>query len=143
MRRILRGVDQRWLTGVGVYVCNASGLRVLEAEIQINWQLHSDLTLLTPVVRSDLPGWQEGAAPEVQVIGRRFGTRARDLGLAPHYWVRFPYEARRDRSEYERRCRELGVSSEMNTVPRWQSEPSARTYDLLDLVEVNVGLREV
>ena len=54
--RLLKGVEEKWFEAVAVYLTNYSGKRILEAEVAVDWSLHSDLAILSPVVRSDLPG---------------------------------------------------------------------------------------
>jgi hypothetical protein len=139
--KLLVGVEERWFDAIGVYLINAAGRRILEAEISISWQLHTDLTVLSPTVRTDLPGWDRGAAPEVQVIGSRFGKKATEMGRQPHYWVLFTHEIRQDATRHKQLCRRVGVSYSTG-VPAWASNPNERSYTIDELSEVNVALRE-
>lgn len=70
---VVHGVNQRWVKTAAAYLIDSfSGKRILEAFVQVDWVMHSDLARLTPTVVSDLPGWEAGAAPEIRVLGHRF-----------------------------------------------------------------------
>lgn len=140
-KKLLYGVEKRWFDAIGVYLVNTKGRRILEAEISINWQLHTDLTVLSPTIRTDLPGWDRGAAPEIQVIGSRFGKKAKEMGRSPQYWVLFTSEIRQDAARHKRLCPQAGVSYGTG-VPAWTSNPKERSYTIDELSEVNVALRE-
>jgi hypothetical protein len=137
---ILRGVNARWLEAVGVFLVR-QGRRVLEAEIRIDWTMYSDLAALTPTIRTDLPGWEGGGAPEVRTIGRRFGSRAAEMNVVPSYWVRFTETIRQDAARYAALCPEVGVSCTARP-PEWAAGPRERSYNLLDLPEISTALRE-
>ena len=138
---ILNGIENRWLEAVGVYLINTDGKRVLEAEVSVNWTLHSDYAVLTPVVQADLPGWDSGVAPEIRTIGRRFGQHAQDWGMEPSYWVKFTQAIRNDPAEYQNLCPMVGVSYQSKP-PEWASTPESRHYQIPDLEEVDVAVRE-
>ena len=138
--RILKGVEERWLDAVGVYATQA-GKRTLEAEISIDWHTHSDLAVLTPTVSTGLPGWEHGAAPEIAVIGQRFGGRVGALKLVPSFWVRFNDFIRANDSLHRSCCEQIGVSHG-SSPPPWRTPPTERSLFLLDLQEVGLALRE-
>jgi|HubBroStandDraft_4_1064222.scaffolds.fasta_scaffold538083_1 hypothetical protein len=140
-KKLLSGVEERWFDAIGVYLVNSAGRRILEAQISISWQLHTDLTVLSPTIRTDLPGWDHGAAPEIQVIGSRFGKKAKEMGRQPQYWVLFTSEIRQDAARYKQLCPRAGVSHGTG-VPDWASNPKERSYTIDELSEVNVALRE-
>jgi hypothetical protein len=140
-QKLLTGVENRWFAAIGVYLVNNAGRRILEAEVSISWQLHTDLTILSPTIRTDLPGWDRGAAPEIQVIGSRFGKKANEMGCRPHYWVRFTPEIRQDVAWHKQLCEQVGVSHGAG-VPAWTSNPNERSYTIDELSEINVALRE-
>jgi hypothetical protein len=139
--RIFKGVANRWFSAIGVYLLDVGGLRVLEAEVAVNWTMHSDLALLSPTVRTDLSGWENGAAPEISVIGHRFGRIAQETKSDPHYWVRWASGIRADETRYHSLCREVGVSPRSG-LPAWASTPSTRSYTLQDLQEVSAVIRK-
>jgi hypothetical protein len=139
--RILEAVKEKWITAVGVYLLDASQKRMLEAEVAIRWELYSDLVALEPTIRTDLPGWEKGAAPEITVIGSRFGTKAHELGKQVHFWVRFTNEIHRNPNRHRELCGRTGVQYG-SSVPDWASEPQTRSYTIDALREVNVSLRE-
>jgi len=137
--KILKGVEQQWLSDIGVYLV-VNGKRFLEAEISVSWDVYSDLVKLTPTIRTDLPGWEDGIAPEVRTIGRRFGIKAQDLKLPAHFWVRFTKAICNDSSRYRQLCSIVGVSYG-SRVPEWEYKPSEKAYILEDLQEVQIALR--
>jgi len=138
---ILKGIQGRWLDTVAVYLTNNEGKRILEAEINVNWKAHSDLAILSPTIRTDLPGWERGAAPEIHVIGGRFGKKAQELGSPVRFWVRFNNEIRSDKTRHKRLCGVVGVLH-ATSVAEWASKPKERFYGISELEEINVGLRE-
>ena len=139
--RILNAVQEKWITAVGVYLLNSDQERMLEAEVAVRWELYSDLVALEPTIRTDLAGWEKGAAPEIQVIGSRFGRKANQLGKRVHFWVRFTSEIRADPSLHRQLCEQTGVQYGWS-VPKWESEPQTRSYTIDAVREVNVSLRE-
>jgi hypothetical protein len=140
-KKLLAGVENQWLSAIGVYVLNQKGLRILEAEIKVDWDQHLGLVHLFPTVRADLPGWEDGAAPEIRTIGRRFGQKANQLGIKPSYWVRFNQSIRTNPARYRQLCPKVGVVYN-SSVPKWDAPPGEAWYGVLDLEEVNAALRQ-
>jgi hypothetical protein len=141
IERIVRGVQNKWLEAVGVYLVNGDGKRFLEIEIQVDWALHSDLIAVTPTITTDLPGWKERTAPEVRVLGHRFGVRARELGKPTRFWVRFVKDVRDDPTRYKELCGEVGVCYG-TSAPEWSTPPGEKSYRIIDLNEVTAIGRE-
>jgi hypothetical protein len=138
--KILKGVNEKWFSHIGVYL-ERNGKRFLEAEISVDWDLYSDLVKLTPTVRSDSVGWgEDGAAPEVRTIGKRFGEKAQKLKISPSYWTCFIESIRDDSAKYQKLCKVVGVSYG-SSPPEWEETPSERSLEILGLEEVNVKLR--
>ncbi|MET7399094.1 hypothetical protein ABZS66_37000 [Dactylosporangium sp. NPDC005572] len=137
---ILKGIDNHWLDAVGVYLVSG-GERVLEAEVKVDWKLHTDLVVISPTVRGNLPGWTEGAAPEIKAIGHRFGLRAQELDLVPRYWVQFTAQINADPALYRQRCADVGVNAG-SSLPPWRSTPATRSYRVEDLQEISIDLRD-
>jgi len=138
---VVHGVNQRWVKTAAAYLIDSfSGKRILEAFVQVDWVMHSDLARLTPTVVSDLPGWEAGAAPEIRVLGHRFGHEARQRGGQVRCWVDWAPSVRADPDLLARAERELRVSG---FAPPWKEPPSQRMYSLLDLPEQQVGIRSV
>lgn len=137
--KILVGIEGRWLDRVGVYLSRNSK-RFLEAEVGVDWELHSNLAKLTPTVHTDLLGWEQGASPEVAAIGLRFGKKARELNLKPNYWVRFMKHIRDDPAKHREYCSFIGVGYQLRP-PEWESQPAERAYKIQDLSEVHAALR--
>ena len=140
-KRLVRAVDHRWLIALGVYLRNDDGKRVLEAELGIEWEKHSDLAKLSPSVATDLPGWEDGAAPEVGVIGRQFGERARENPYPQGYWVRFTKAIRADPDLHRNLCKKVGVVYG-GRPPDWASPPEEWSTRADYLEELNASVRE-
>lgn len=140
--RISSAVSNRWLEAVGVYLVNGLGKRFMEIEIAVDWRLHSDLAAVTPTITTDLPGWKDGASPEVRTLGHRLGREAMARGISPHYWVRFAPSIRSNPIQYESLCKDVGVSYG-SSPPGWATPPKEKRYSVLDLNEVTTYGREV
>ncbi len=135
--KVCYGVDQRWLTSIGLYL-RRDGKRVYEVEARINWSVHSDNASLD--FSTDLPGWEGTASPEASILGARFAARARSEGLTPNYWVRFTPAIIRDPTRHSQLCPKVGVSYGSHP-PDWSKTPSETTLRLQDLGEVGLAER--
>lgn len=140
--RILVGVKERWFSHVGVFLLSDREQRILEAEISVDWAQHAEFASLYPTIRTDLPGWEDGASPEIIVIGQRFGREAQKMGRDVHCWVRFTAEIGRNPDRHRSLCNEVGVVYK-STVPKWESDPEERSYTLADLNEMRTTYRHV
>jgi hypothetical protein len=138
-RKILKGVEERWLSHIGVFLVR-NEKRFLEAEISVDWDLHSEQVQIKSTVRTDLPGWDGGIAPEVRTVGQRFGRKAQELKSSPSFWVRFTESIRENSTKYQKLCNVVGVGYGLSA-PEWEATPDERSYEILDLSEVNVSLR--
>jgi hypothetical protein len=139
---IMAGVKEKWLSHVGVYLLGDSGLRILEAEINVDWEQHAELARLTPTIRTDLPGWKDGASPEIRVVGELFGNEAKKRGGKVHFWVLFTGEIRRDLDRHRSLCGKVGVTYQ-SSVPKWESDPAERSYTVRALNEVQTTYRHL
>ncbi|MBH0776613.1 hypothetical protein [Nocardia bovistercoris] len=139
--KVLDVVARRWIEKVGVYLLEA-GKRVLEVAVEIDWPRHDDFAAISPVINTDLPGWESGAAPEIRTLGHRFGGKARESGQTPQHWVLFTTEIRTDAELHRKRCTEAGYLYR-GGVPDWRNAPVRRdNMQLLDLEEVNISIAE-
>ena len=141
VEKLVSAVEAKWLKAVGVFLTDKNGERIYEAEVSIDWVAHSRYVRLSPTIRTDLPGWENGASPEIRTIGHRFGKKAREIGQDPRFCVRFTPEITADENRHKSLCAIVGVSFS-SPMPRWASAPTERSYSVLDLSEVNVALRE-
>ncbi|MEU0881455.1 hypothetical protein ABZ345_22815 [Lentzea sp. NPDC005914] len=140
--RTLHAVDQRWLERVAVYLVDSAGLRVLEVAVGIDWTAHSDFAAISPQISTDLPGWEQGAAPEIRALGHRFGAKASALGQTPRLWVRFT-RAIRDNADLHRTLCDQSGYQYRGRVPEWRNPPVRRdNMQLPDLPEVDVSIWE-
>ncbi|ANN21166.1 hypothetical protein SD37_39995 [Amycolatopsis orientalis] len=140
--KVLGMVERRWIEKVGVYLLEAGGKRVLEVAVNIDWPSHDDLVAISPIIGTDLPGWESGAAPEIRTLGRRFGTKAREYGQTPRHWVQFTTEIRSDAELHRRRCADGGYQYRSG-LPDWRNPPVRRDdMRLLDLEEICISIAE-
>lgn len=139
---LLRAIENRWIDKIGIYLTDQDGKRFLEVSLGVDWPRHEALAAVSPQIRTDLPGWDDGAAPEIRVLGRRFGQKALEYKKTPRTWVMFKSEIRRNKELHKKLCEETGHSYE-GSVPEWRD---ARRYaeekEVLDLEEVTISLEE-
>jgi hypothetical protein len=138
IEELVYGVSEKVVQAVGLYGYDASGLRVIEVELRVNWALSAELTLTVPTITSGLSGWDGKQAPEVKIAGRRFANTARELGLTSNYWVSLIRAVRNDSALYAQWKRELNLGG---TVPGWRNSPKVQDERFLDLGEANIYLR--
>ena len=135
-KRVVDAIGEKWIDAVGVYV-EKGGERVLEGSLEINWKAHSDHAELT--VASDLPGWQDGAAPELAILAQKLSDYASSAKLDVSFWVKFIKDIRDDPVLYKSRCEKVGVGG---APPPWKSTPRDQRIPLQDLSEAHVVLRD-
>jgi len=135
--KVCYGVDQKWLTAVGLYL-RRNGGRVYEVEARINWSAHSDNASLD--FSTDLPGWEGNASPEASILGSRFAAQAQTAGLEPHYWVRFTPAITGNPTLHSQLCPKVGVDYGRHP-PGWAKTPTETTLRLQDLGEVGLAER--
>ncbi len=141
-KRLLAAVDGQWLEEVAVYLVDEHGERFAEAAVLVDWDLHLRLSAVSPDLTKDLPGWEDGAAQEIRVIGRRIGQRAKQLRKETHYWVRFRPEIRTRPGLHKELCSKVGVEFNGTGPPPWRAAPQEESLEVLDLPEVHVSIRE-
>lgn len=136
--KIVHGVSQKVVQGVGVFGYDGTGLRVIEVELRVDWAVNAELTLSIPSITSGLSGWDDKQAPEVRVAGRRFADTAGRLGLSTNYWVAFIPSVTENSTLYADWKREMNLGG---TTPGWKSSPAERNEAFLDLPEASVFIR--
>jgi hypothetical protein len=120
---VMRALADKAIQAVGLFACDSSGMRVIEVELRVDWELNARLSFSIPTITDGLSGWDGTQSPEVKVAGRRFEQAAGQLGLDIRYWT-LP----------------SGVFSR-GSVPGWKEEPAERAETLLDLQEIHVSIR--
>lgn len=136
---VVYAVGEKVVQGVGLFASDSSELRVIEAELSVDWDMSAKLSLSVPTIASPT-GWDETQAPEVKVAGRRFAQTAERLQLEVRHWVRFTSAVRDDTQNFRAWCDHLGLDSQ-GRVPDWKEPPEDRPEALLDLPEVQVSIR--
>jgi hypothetical protein len=135
-KRVVDAITEKWIEAVGVYVMK-DGQRVLEGSLEISWKLHSDHADLT--ISTDLPGWENGAAPELAILAKRLRERANNDKLTVNFWVLFVKSIRDDPVLYKSRCEKVGVGG---SPPPWKSSPRSQRIPIQDFPEAHVALLE-
>ncbi len=135
--KVTYAVGEKAIETVGLYAYEPSGLRVIEAQLTVDWKLSAELSLTIPTLKGGLSGWDDRTAPEVKVAGRRFQEAAERLQLKINYWIRFVQAILDDDDEHERWKEQLGLGG---TVPAWKEAPQTMTDALLDLPEASVSI---
>ena len=120
---VVRAVGEKAIKAIGLFACDESGLRVMEAELSVDWEESAMLAPSTSAITSGLGGWDGTQSPEVKVAGRRFEQAVKRLGLNISYWILQP-----------------GMISP-GRVPGWKQSPEERPEALLDLPELQATLR--
>jgi hypothetical protein len=117
----------------------ATGLRLVEAELVVSWELDMELSMAAPdIMTSQLPGWTGHLAPEIRVTGRRLAEAIDTLGLTPGFWITLDPSAQQDPSERQRLRETLGLPADP---PLWHSPPQILTEIFLDLREVHLVMQ--
>jgi hypothetical protein len=137
---VVYGVGEKAVQAVGIYGLDSSCLRVIEAELSVDWELSAKLTLSIPNISGGLTGWDRTQAPEVKVVGRRFAQAAERLQLTISYWVRFIPSVRDVPDSHKKWCDRLGLTCGQGP-PGWKETPEERPETLLDIPEVQVSIR--
>jgi hypothetical protein len=138
--RVADGVAEEAIEAVGVYACDATGLRVVEVELKVDWSDHARLTLETPFIVSGLPGWKDHETPEMRVAGRRFAETVQEQELTTGWWIRLNGRIRQDSRRNEHWRTRLSMSGK--SAPDWKGGGfEERTEKLLDLGESDVFIR--
>lgn len=132
--KVINGVNEKWLVAVGVFI-EENGKRVLEGSLEISWKEHSDHAELA--ISAELPGWEDGLAPELSVLAKWLVEYANAKKLTLNFWVRFTKEISDDPVLYPIRCKAVGVGG---TVPAWKSTPKMQKIPMQDLPEAQVAL---
>lgn len=137
MEDIVYAVGEKAVEAVGIYGTDASGMRVIEAQLCVDWERSSTLSLTVPTLTSGMSGWDERQAPEVKLVGRRFAEAADRLQLKTNFWVRFIRNVRVDSAQHEHWCERLGLSG---TAPAWRDPPQRIGENVFDLPELDVSI---
>jgi hypothetical protein len=135
-KRVVDAISEKWIEAVGVFV-ETNGERVFEGSLEISWKAHSDHADLT--ISADLPGWKDGAAPELTILAKRLTEYAASEKLSINFWVIFVKSIRDDPVLYKSRCEKVGVG---DPAPPWKSTPRSQRIPMQDLPEAHVVLRD-
>ena len=133
-KRVVDAIGEKWIEAVGVYV-KEDGKRVLEGSLEISWNAHSDHADLT--VSADLPGWEDGAAPELAILATRLSEYAANEKLDAGFWVLFVKSIRDDPILHKSRSEKVGVGG---PPPPWKASPEIQRIPVQDFAEAHVVL---
>lgn len=137
--KVVDGVSEKAVEAVGVYGCDRDNLKVIEVELQVDWADHARLTLETPFIVSDLPGWKDHETPEMRVAGRRFAETAKAQQLTLGWWITLTKRVTEDTRKAEYWNTHLRIGG---TPPAWKGGGFVERQDkILDLGETDLFLR--
>jgi hypothetical protein len=140
---VVYGVGEKAVSAVGLYACDSSEKRVIEAELRVDWDLSAQLSLSVPTLGSGMTGWddEKRQAPEIKVAGRRFAETAAKLQLTTQHWVRFVPAVTENPELHRQWCDSLGLWFG-GTVPEWKEPPvELAPESLYDLPEAQISMR--
>lgn len=128
------------LEAVGIYAEDNEG-RILEVEFLVDWEEHNQLVSKNgSMFNTDLPGWEDGLAPEATLAVRRLVQKARKNNWAIRSWIRVSSSIRRNPSNHKAVCDKLGYQY-YGTVAGWKKNPQEMSRKVLDMEEATVTQR--
>lgn len=141
--RLLASIARGDLAALGAYL-ESDGYRIAEVELEVDWELHAQLTRAEgEMFDADQPGWEENAAPEVNQYARQLSRIAKQKSLHVRHWIRVTREISSNPTKHRALCEKLGYSFG-STVPPWQGDapPQEREIAVLDLPETRIHERQ-
>ncbi|MDL4818919.1 hypothetical protein [Actinomadura opuntiae] len=133
VRRLLIGVDRRWISEISVYGLDGAGACHVELFIRIDWDRNAlHIAAGRDTVQVDA-GWQDGVSTEIDLALQKFELVTRELGLRRVVHSRYAPGVDRARAN-----RELGFRT-ANPV-QWRSGFYGTTMSIPELDEVTVGV---
>lgn len=139
---LLASVERGELAAVGAYLEN-DGYRVAELELEVDWDLHALLKRAEgDMFDTDLPGWEEGASPEVAQYARQLSRVAKQRQLKVRHWIRVTKSIRSNPTKHRAVCTALGYSFGSKVAPWRDGTSNESKIDVLDLPETTLHRRE-
>lgn len=134
---VIYGVGEKAVEAVGIYGTDATALRVIEAQLKVDWERSATLSVTVPTLSGGMSGWDERQTPEVKQVGRRFADAADRLQATVSFWVQFVRGIRDDEQLYQAWCDRLGLSE---TAPEWRDPPQRIDENVFDVPELDVSI---
>lgn len=139
---LLASIDRGELAAIGAYLEN-DGFRFMEVEVEVDWELHAQLKKAEgDLFDTDLPGWEEGGAPEINQYARQLSRIAKQLGLNVRHWIMVNAEIRSNAARHRALCDQLGYSFGSTVAPWKGGSPKERQVSVLDLPETKIHERQ-
>lgn len=133
VRRLLLGVDRRWIGEISVYGLDQTDACHAELFVKIDWSRNTlHMSAGRDTVQVDA-GWQDGISTEIDLALQKFEVVTRELGLRKVIYSRYAPGVNRETAN-----RELGFQS-ANPV-QWRSGFFGTTMSIPELDEVTVGV---
>jgi len=137
--KVVAAVGQKVVGSVAIYACDATGFRVIEVELRVDWGQYAQLTLQVPEIQGGLPGWLDHQSPEVRVAGKRFAEVVKEQGFTNRWWLGLAPHIEQNATSRDEWKAYLGIQGE---TPPWKDKSSEeRSESLLDLPEAQIFMR--
>ena len=138
--RMTEAVLEQELEAVGIYAKDKDG-RVLEVEFLVDWEEHNKIVSKNgSMFNTDLPGWEDGLAPEATMAVRRLVQKARKNKWVISSWIRVASSIRSKPEKHKDVCDKLGYQYG-GKVTDWKKEPKIMSRKVLDMEEATVTQR--
>ncbi|MFB4299974.1 hypothetical protein [Actinomadura sp. NTSP31] len=133
IRRLLVGVDRRWISEISVYGLDGADACHVELFIRIDWDRNTmHMSAGRDMVQVDA-GWDGGVSTEIDLALQKFELVTRELGLRKVVHSRYAPGVDRARVN-----RELGFRNADRV--QWRSGFYGTTMSIPELDEVTVGV---
>ncbi|QXJ23314.1 hypothetical protein AGRA3207_004455 [Actinomadura graeca] len=132
-RRLLLGIERRWISEISVYGLDEAGTCHAELFVKVDWNRNTlHMSAGRDTVQVDA-GWEDGIATEVDLALQKFEMVTRELGLSKVVHSRYVPGVDRAMAN-----RELGFRSADPV--QWRSGFYGTTMSVPELDEVTVGI---
>lgn len=141
-KKILKAVENKELSAFGIYIVDDNS-RIAEVAVKIDWDEHQKMIgIYGTHFDTDLPGWENGAAPEAYVSAQRLVIAAKKMKKPVNSWIMVSPSVYNNPLRHKALCKELGYLYE-GSPPPWRSDPVTKEYNINFLSEATVICRSI
>jgi len=139
---LLEDIARFEVEAVAAYLVR-NDFRLVEVELEVDWDLHALLRRAEgDLFDTDLPGWENGGAPEVDQYARQMGRISKRFSLPIRHWIQVTGAVRSDPQRHRALCEELGFRFRSG-VESWPAGKRAdRRVPVQDASEMTIHRRE-
>lgn len=140
IKKLLKAADNNELSAVGIYI-EDDGHRIAEVEFQVDWDEHHKMVgTYGAYFDTDIPGWENGTAPEAYMAAQHLVLAARKLKKPVRSWIIVSPAVHSSPDWHKKICSQLGYSYG-SRVPDWKNPPITQTRPISFLPEAKVITR--